>query len=277
MHESFTYNTLNDNFLKLLRKIVTAASMLLKKYKVSEIMRMFGLYGIVKKLLKIDDSHFSKSYSQCGEDMVIKFILKAMSLNEKWTWIDIGAHHPTWINNTAYFYEQGYHGINIEPDPKLIQGFYDKRKKDLNLNMAIADKIGVMDFYLMDSPTLNTLSAEEAHKNEKLGHNIIEVIPINTMPITVVLEKYCGNIFPDFLSLDAEGYDLTILNSIDWNKSHPKIICVENIPYFPKLKNCFESMQKNDLSKYLQTKNYSIIAFTLINTIYVHNEYVEKE
>jgi FkbM family methyltransferase len=230
----------------------------------------------IQKMNKADNYHFSKSYSQCGEDMVIKFILRAMSLNEKWTWIDIGAHHPTWINNTAYFYEQGYHGINIEPNPKLIQGFYDKRKKDLNLNIAIADKTGVMDFYIMDSPTLSTLSAEEAYENEKLGHKIIGVVPIKTMPITVVLERYCGNVFPYFLSLDAEGYDLKILKSFDWRTAYPKIICVENIPYFPKLKNYFESMQKNDLSIYLETKNYSIIAFTLINTIFVHNEYIEK-
>ena len=78
------------------------------------------------------------------------------------------------------------------------------------------------------------------------------------------------------MSLDAEGYDLNILKSIDWERTYPKIICVENLPYFPKLRNYFESMQKNDLSMYLKSKNYSIIAFTLINTIFVHNEYVEK-
>jgi len=239
----------------------------------------FSLQYKIRKIIKPESSNFSKSYSQCGEDMVINFILRAVPLNPKnakWTWIDIGAHHPTWLNNTAYFYEQGYQGINIEPDPRLIQDFYYKRKKDLNLNIAIADNTGVMDFYIMDAPTLNTLSAEEAHENEKLGHKIIEIVPINTMPIAAILEKYCENVFPDFLSLDAEGYDLKILKSIDWKTTYPKIICVENIPYFPKFKNYFQSMQKNDLTTYLESRNYSIIAFTLINTIFVHNEYIEK-
>jgi FkbM family methyltransferase len=224
----------------------------------------------------MDKSSYSKSYSQCGEDMVVKSILNPQPVNKKLMWIDIGAHHPTRLNNTAFFYEQGCHGINVEADPKLIQNFYYKRKRDVNLNIAVADKSGEMDFYLMDAPTLNTLSAVEAHKNEKLGHKITGIIPIKTMTITDVLGKYCENIFPDFLSLDAEGYDLTILRSIDWEKAHPKIICVENIPYLPKLKNFFESMQINELSRYLETKNYSIIAFTLINTIFVHNDYIEK-
>jgi len=222
---------------------------------------------------KID---YSKSYSQCGEDMVLKFLLGLQKNNKKWLWMDIGAHHPTWINNTAHFYEQGYHGINIEADPRLFQRFYYERKKDLNLNIAIADEAGIMNFYIMDSTTLNTLSVKEAHEHEKLGHKIVEIIPVKTMSIADVLDNYCEGIFPDFLSLDAEGYDLTILKSIAWEKSYPKVICVENIPYLPILKNYFASMQENELSKYLESKNYSIIAFTLINTIFVHNDYIER-
>jgi FkbM family methyltransferase len=220
---------------------------------------------------------YSKSYSQCGEDMVVKCILPPLVKDKKWSWIDIGANHPVKFNNTAFFYEQGYHGINIEADPKLIRNFYNKRRNDMNLNIAIADKSGVMDFYLMDNPTLNTLSAEEAHECEKFGYKIKEVIPIKTLTVREVLKKYCDGVFPDFLSLDAEGYDLIILKSIDWEKSGPKIICVENIPFCPSLKNYFASMQENDLSKYLESKNYSIMAFTLVNTIFVHNGYIEKK
>lgn len=230
----------------------------------------------ISKVYKGSGPYYSKSYSQCGEDMVIKSILAPPSKNKKWLWIDIGANHPSRLSNTAFFYGQGRHGINIEADPKLIREFYDKRKKDINLNAAIADKPGEMDFYLMDSPGLNTLSAKDARENEKLGHKIIGIVPIKTMTVAEVLEKYCDGVFPDFLSLDAEGYDLTILKSICWEKTYPKIICVENIPYLPKLKNYFWSMQKSEISAYLETKNYSIIAFTLINAVFVHNTYIEK-
>jgi FkbM family methyltransferase len=222
---------------------------------------------------------YKKSYSQCGEDMIIDFMLPPQA-DKKWTWLDIGAHHPTWLNNTAFFYEKGYHGINIEADPRLIQRFYDTREKDLNLNIAIADKSGTMDFYIMEASEFNTLSAEEAHRYEKLGHKIVETVSVETMSVMDVLDTYCEGIFPDFLSLDAEGYDLAILKSIDWHAKGsyppPKMICVENIPYLPKLKNYFASMQTSDVSKYLESKNYSIIVFTLINTIFVHNEFIER-
>jgi FkbM family methyltransferase len=221
-------------------------------------------------------SGYSRSYSQCGEDMVVKFLLGAMPQTKGFLWLDIGAHDPIFISNTAAFYRNGLKGINIEANPKLIKKFYLKRKKDINLNVAIADKLGTMAFYIMDSPTLSTLSEEEAHELETMGHKIKEKISIKTMTVTEVIEKYNCGVFPDFLSLDAEGYDLQILKTIEWEKSFPKIICVENIPYKRKLKNYFKSMQQNELTLYLESKGYSIIAFTLINAIFVHNNYVEK-
>jgi len=180
------------------------------------------------------------------------------------------------LSNTALFYSQGRRGINIEANPLLIQEFYRKRKRDINLNIAIADKSGTMDFYVMDTSTLSTLSSEEAHRYEKLGHKIAKVIPVETMTITEIIDKFCEGEFPDFLTLDAEGYDLEILKMIDYEKSSPKIICVENIPYQTKVKNYFDSMQKNELSKFLVSKNYSIIAFTLINAIFVRNDFIER-
>jgi len=41
-------------------------------------------------------------------------------------------------------------------------------------------------------------------------------------------------------------------------------------------KNYFTSMQTNEISEYLYTKGYSIMAFTTINAIFVRNDYIEK-
>jgi FkbM family methyltransferase len=219
---------------------------------------------------------YSISFSQVGEDIIIRTLLCQIEKPGKLTWLDIGAHHPTNLSNTALFYREGKRGINIEANPLLIQRFYKNRKRDINLNIAIADKSGTMDFYIMDAPALSTLSAEEAHRYEKLGVKIIDKISVKTMTVAEVIDKFCDNIFPDFLSLDAEGYDLEILKTINYEKCSPNIICVENIPCDTKLKNYFDSMQINELSKFLISKDYSIIAFTLINTIFVKNDLIER-
>jgi len=219
---------------------------------------------------------YSKTYSQTGEDMIVKLLLNKIEKPNELTWLDVGAHHPTFLSNTALLYSQGKRGINIDANPILIQEFYKKRKRDINLNVAIADKSGIMDFYVMDNSVLSTLSNEEARRCEKLGHKIDKIIPTKTMTIMEIIDKFCEGKFPDLLSLDAEGYDLEILKMIDYEKSSPKIICVENVPYNTILKNYFDSMQINDLSKFLVSKNYSIIAFTLINTIFVRNDFIER-
>jgi FkbM family methyltransferase len=209
-------------------------------------------------------------------DIIVENIMGNNMPGKKWTWIDIGAHNPTFLNNTAIFYKKRIYGINVEADPTLIRAFYVNRKKDINLNMAIADKSGVMDFYIMSSRTLNTLSAEEAHECEKLGYKIEKIIKVKTATVTEIIDKYSNGIFPDFMSLDAEGFDLQVLKTIEWEKTSPKVICVENVPFETKMKNYFESMQVNELSSFLKSRNYSIIAFTLINTIFVNNNFMEK-
>jgi hypothetical protein len=143
---------------------------------------------------------YQKSFSQYGEDMVLRALLKPTVMSHKWSWLDIGAYHPKRLSNTAYFYSQGRCGINVEANPFLIQRFFRHRKRDVNLNVAIAEKSGTMEFYVMDAVTLSTLSAEEAHRYETCGHKILKTIPVRTVTVTEVIDNYSDGIFPDFLS-----------------------------------------------------------------------------
>ena len=112
-----------------------------------------------------------------GEDTIIDFIMKSQGL-KKWSWLDIGAHDPKYISNTAMWYDQGMHGINVEANPLLIKLFFKSRPKDINLNIAVAEHDGEMDFYLIEPATLSTLSEDDAKELESMGHKIKEKIKI---------------------------------------------------------------------------------------------------
>jgi hypothetical protein len=60
-----------------------------------------------------------KSFSQTGEDLIVEFIFNDIGVDYP-SYIDIGAHHPYYLNNTQIFYLKGCRGINIEPDPSLF-------------------------------------------------------------------------------------------------------------------------------------------------------------
>ncbi len=69
--------------------------------------------------------------------MIVNCIFEHCLLLKQPTYLDIGAHHPTYLINTAFFYLKGLRGVCIEPDPFLFAEFKKERKKDTCLNVGI--------------------------------------------------------------------------------------------------------------------------------------------
>ena len=208
---------------------------------------------------------YKRSYSQCGEDMIIKHIFDSFGIMQP-SYIDIGAHDPYFLSNTAYFYESGSTGINIEPNPVLFENIKKVRRKDINLNIGIGNISGNMDFYLMDSPTMSTFSKKQAD-NLCLNHKtkIEKTINVKVKPLMDVINEYCNGIFPDFLSCDAEGLDFDIIKSIDYKQSSPKVICVEAVEYTG---NVF-GRKETEIINFLEDQGYYFYADTGNNSIFI--------
>ena len=211
---------------------------------------------------------YSKSYSQCGEDLIVQYVFGLRGIYKP-SYIDIGAHHPFFINNTALFYEKGCRGINIEANPHLANNFNVSRKEDVNLNLGIGDKEEALDFYVMKDNTLSTFSKEEYDFMISKGKELAEIKSIKLTTVSKIIDQYCNKVFPDFLSLDVEGMDLEILKSIDFEKSYPKIICVEAADYSP----IGAGKRRDELIDFLITKGYYEYANSNLNAIMVKNEF----
>lgn len=165
-----------------------------------------------------------KSFSQNGEDILIDKLL-----GEKRTgfYVDVGAYHPSRLNNTKRFYLRGWTGINIEPDPKKIENFYNARPKDINLNFGVANKTGKLLYYRFEPETLSTFSQTAAEDFKKQGFRLIGTFKVKVFKLADILEKYSKNQQIDFVSIDVEGYDYEVLESNNWKKFRPKLVCIE--------------------------------------------------
>jgi len=225
---------------------------------------------LLKKNKEKIDAEFQKiSYSQSGEDLIVKFIFDAININLP-TYIDIGAHHPFYINNTALFYSLGCTGINVEPNPQFHQLLKDHRPKDINLNIGITEHTSIADFYIINAPTLSTFSLDDADKYKSEGNYFIEkTIKINTDKISNILNKYAGGKFPHFLNIDAEGIDDIIVKSIDFKNNFPIVICIETISF----SNNGHGIKNNTLINTIVDNGYIVYADTYINTIFVKKEF----
>lgn len=220
------------------------------------------------KLIK--RKYHKHSYSQCREDIILQFIFQNILKIKKPSFLDIGAHHPFFINNTALLYETGSTGINVEPNPSMHKLFQKYRPSDLNLLCGISEQEGIADYYMFESPTLNTFSAEEAEKLQKQGIKLIQVTKVPTYPLPYIIKKYSPNHFPDLLNIDVEGWDFLILKQIDFANHYPKVVCIETIAYSPSA-----TLSKNhDIINFLQNKGYYLYADTYINSIFVKQQLI---
>jgi len=222
----------------------------------------------LKERRNIDAMNHKKSYSQCGEDLIVKFIFDSLSI-AKPSYIDIGAHDPFLISNTALFNELGSRGINIDPDDNLLEKFKAVRPEDINLNIGVGPEKSKMELYIMSEKALNTFSKKEAENCVKEGLEIIDTKSVDILTLDEIINKYNNGIFPEFLSLDAEGFDFDILKSIDYNKYYPKVICVETISFSKTGKG----VKNQELIDFLISKDYLLYADTHINSIFVNKDF----
>lgn len=220
------------------------------------------------KLKKKNNIDYKKSYAQCGEDILIEYIFMLRGIKNP-SYIDIGAHHPFYLSNTALFYEKGSRGINIEANPDLLNAFLKERPNDTNLNIGVGTKEGELDFYVMEDTTLSTFSLEESKHLQQQGKKLNYIKKISTISLPKIIEKFANNIFPDFLSLDVEGLDFEILQTIDFKHNFPKVICVEAAEYSP----IGAGNRRTELIDFLVGNDYYEYANTNLNAIMVKKDF----
>lgn len=171
------------------------------------------------------------SYSQFGEDLIID---KLLGYKKKGFYVDIGAYDPNHFSNTKRFYKRGWSGINIEPNYNNYRKFVKKRKRDINLNIGIGRKRRRLLFYRFRPSTLSTFSKKEAGICKRKGAQLVDCVKVGVERLDKVLSLYYNGREIDFMTIDVEGWEMEVINSNDWKKFRPKLLCIEYVEHFRK-------------------------------------------
>lgn len=213
------------------------------------------------------------SHSQFGEDVIVYNLLTDIPIKSL-LYLDIGANNPEFINNTFLFYEKGFQGVLVEPNPFLCGKLAYARPRDtvVNYGIGIDETIKEADFYIFsqDADGLSTFSADEAKHWEEVGldgrkHKIERVWKMPLMGINEVIEKYFTEC-PDFISIDVEGWDFQILQTFDFEKYSPTAFCVETLAY-NKDGSTYRITEIND---FFESHGYFSFQETYANNIFVN-------
>ena len=152
--------------------------------------------------------------------------------------VDIGAHDGTTFSNSKFFEEIGWTGVCVEPNPKVFEVLQADRKCKCVMK-AVANYIGKAKFFQITegadmlsglADEFNQRGIENIYANLQDLENGFEYIDVELD----LFDNIVDSTTIDFLSLDTEGNELKILQTIDFNKYDIKVITVENNDYDDK-------------------------------------------
>lgn len=205
------------------------------------------------------------SYSQCGEDRIVRWVLEVLRVRQP-RYLDIGAYQPRRLNNTYLFYTLGGSGVLVEPNPSWTARIRRVRPRDVCLEAGVAGRpASGVPFYVMRSDTLCTFSRAEAERMvAECREEIREVRSLDVItPAQIQAEHFSEGL--NFVSLDAEGLDLEILQAFDFEACRPEVFCIETISY--AIDGSGE--KAHDVIDFMRSRGYAVHADTYVNTIFV--------
>lgn len=229
----------------------------------STILDKLRQYGVVRTLQfalseVVQQCYYQKflgSYSQNQEDLRLD---KLLTCKKRGLYVDVGAYDPYRFSNTMRFYKRGWNGINIEPNIENWKKFQIVRGRDINLNIGVAERRGTMEFFSMDPPTLSTFSGGQAEQYERQGFRIKSKKKIKILPLREIFAKHVGKRGIDFLSMDVEGFEMSVLKGNDWKRFRPHFLCIETA-----------LASQDEISRYLQGVGYKKVFDNGLNSFYV--------
>ncbi len=227
---------------------------IIKKYRIYGL-KHFIQAGLKETWYRFYSNLLNNSYAQCGEDLVIDKFFKGKTSG---VYIDIGANDPVRFSNTKRFYDKGWTGVNIEPNPYLIEKFLVARPKDKNINMGVALEKSDLLFYIFFPDTLSTFSKVQMEEYKNAGFHLVETRTVPVVPLEELIDNELNGKTIDFISIDTENFDLEVLQSLNLLKNKPSLIMVEG----------------NDkrISDLLEINRYQVHHTTEINKIYVYKK-----
>lgn len=164
--------------------------------------------------------------------------------------IELGANDGLFQSNTAFFEkEQGWYGILVEPSLKGYEKCKINRPKSICLNYACVSNDYSDNYILGDFKNNHPMSSINGLR---LGNK--DLVKVKTITLEKILDEYC-NTDIDFLSLDAEGYELEILKGLNLKKYRPKYMLIEI--YNKDYENILNYLLENNYKLHSNFTNYN--------------------
>lgn len=204
-------------------------------------------------------------YSQQGEDFFVyrNFINQHRSDG---IFVELGACNGVLYSNTKFFEDfLGFNGVLIEPIVEMYNQCKQNRKA-MVYNCAISKEEGVVEM-IGNNPVAGIVSTMTPDFKAR-WHKTSGTRMVNTKPISNVLKTSTIK-YIDLMTIDVEGSELGVLESMDW--SIPVyIVCIE-------LDDNYNSDKDEKCREILRKNGFTFVNRMCINEFWINRNYERRE
>jgi FkbM family methyltransferase len=205
------------------------------------------------------------SYTQNLEDYHLSL---AFAGQQSGFYIDIGGGHPVADNVSFWFYERGWRGIVVEPQPQLA-GLYERlRPRDVIVPGLVGRRSGEIDFHVVERLHGLSTTVEQHAKGAKALGADYRTVRLPVMTLAELCERHDLREI-DFLKVDVEGAEADVIAGGDWQRFRPKVIIIEAIS-----PGSGEPAWQ-EWEPFLLEQGYRFALFDTLNRLYVAEEHPE--
>jgi len=184
------------------------------------------------------------------------------------TYVDVGAGHPIADNVSFWFYERGWHGVVVEPQPGWMPLYQRLRPRDVAVCGLIGRESGETDFHLVDRLHGFSTTVERHAKQAKSFGAGYRTVRMPVMTLAELCERHKLDDI-DFLKVDVEGAEADVLLGGDWQRFRPKVVIIEAIAPGTN------EPAWQEWEPFLLAQGYRFALFDTLNRLYVAQEHPE--
>jgi FkbM family methyltransferase len=188
-----------------------------------------------------------QSYSSCNnnKEYFDKLLDKLFNQKECGFYIELGGNDGLTQSNTAFFeFYRNWKGILIEPSLKGYNLCVENRPNSICVNKGCVSNNYTGNTAKGNFGNNSLMASIDGKRQNGFDNSSIE-IQVSTLE-KILDEVNVKNI--DLLSLDVEGYELEVLQGLNFNKYRPTYLLIE-----------IYINQMNDIHTYLTENNYKLI------------------
>lgn len=205
------------------------------------------------------------SYAQNFEDVILR---RVFGDRTDGFYIDVGAADPVEHSVTKFFYDQGWSGINIEPNDWFYNRLLEQRPRDINLKLATGERDECRSIHMFERIGNSTFVDEHRDTYVELGYESHDS-KVRTTTLATICHDYVKREI-DFLKVDCEGWEKNTLEGADWERFRPIVVLVEATePGTPT--PSYEHWEPILTEK----GRYDMVYFDGLNRFYLRREYAD--